>query len=90
MALSLWPVPQNFGRKIVALKGLSDVINRDQTTLLDLRKGGPNIRLIVNLIASILKRAYKKTNKWTIWPDYNFLNVVWLDRPSLVRETLGL
>jgi hypothetical protein len=59
MALSLWPVPQNFGRKIVVLKGFSDEIRRGQTTLLDLRKGGTNIRLIVNLTAPIPTRAYQ-------------------------------
>jgi hypothetical protein len=55
--LSLWPVPQNFGRKIVVLKGLSDEIRRGQTTLLDLRKGGTNIRLIVNLTAPTMHRT---------------------------------
>jgi hypothetical protein len=59
MALSLWPVPQNFGRKIVVLKGLSDENSRGQTTQLDLRKGGTNIRLIEYLTAPIPIRAYQ-------------------------------
>ncbi len=41
--------------EIVVLKGLSDEISRGQTTLLDLRKGGTNIRLIEYLTAPVVQ-----------------------------------